>query len=161
MTPSYPWCQSQICTSDWLAINQRFSWYPPSLDSINLLESLMKLISSPFPSQNNQPSNHLPQVPNNLRYLSLHTFITLVHSCLATSACPTLCNSMDHTQPGSCVHGFPKQEYGSELPFPPPGDLRDSGIKTASPVDPAMQVDSLPLSHQRSLFLLLSPFTKF
>ena len=29
--------------------------------------------------------------------------------------------------------GLPKQEYWSGLPFPPPGDLPDSGIKPASP----------------------------
>ena len=37
--------------------------------------------------------------------------------------------------------GFFKQEYWSGLPFPPPGDLPDPGIK---PVSPALQVDSLP-----------------
>ena len=36
--------------------------------------------------------------------------------------------------------GFPKQEYWSGLPFPPPGDLPDPGIK---PQSPALQVDSL------------------
>ena len=35
---------------------------------------------------------------------------------------------------------FPKQEYWSELPFP---SLPDPGIKTASPMAPALQVDSL------------------
>ena len=35
--------------------------------------------------------------------------------------------------------GFSRQEYQSGLPFPPPGDLPDPGIK---PVSPAMQVDS-------------------
>ena len=29
--------------------------------------------------------------------------------------------------------GFPKQEYWSSLPFPPPGDLSNPGIKPASP----------------------------
>ena len=29
--------------------------------------------------------------------------------------------------------GFPRQEYWSGLPFPPPGDLPDSGIEPASP----------------------------
>ena len=29
--------------------------------------------------------------------------------------------------------GFPWQEYWSELPFPPPGNLPDPGIKPASP----------------------------
>ena len=29
--------------------------------------------------------------------------------------------------------GFPKQEYQSGLPFPPPGDLHHSGTEPASP----------------------------
>jgi len=29
--------------------------------------------------------------------------------------------------------GFSRQEYWSELPIPPPGDLPDPGIKPASP----------------------------
>ena len=39
---------------------------------------------------------------------------------------------------------FLRQEYWSGLPFPTPGDLPDLGIK---PVSPALQADSLPLSH--------------
>ena len=37
--------------------------------------------------------------------------------------------------------GFPRQEYWSELPFPPPGDLPNPGIEPGSP---ALQLDSLP-----------------
>ena len=37
---------------------------------------------------------------------------------------------------------FSKQEYWSVLPFSPPGDLSDPGIKPASPVSPALQADS-------------------
>ena len=43
--------------------------------------------------------------------------------------------------------GFPRQEYWSGLPCPPPRDLPDSGIKPASPASPALQVHSLLLSH--------------
>ena len=39
---------------------------------------------------------------------------------------------------------FSRQEYWSGLPFPTPGDLPDVGIEVASPVSPALQVDSLP-----------------
>ena len=46
---------------------------------------------------------------------------------------------------------FFRQEYWNGLPCPPPGDLPDPGIEPVSPVAPALQVDSLPLSHQRSL----------
>ena len=39
---------------------------------------------------------------------------------------------------------FSEQEYWSELPCPPPGDLPDPGIRSLSPVTPALQVNSLP-----------------
>ena len=45
---------------------------------------------------------------------------------------------------GSSVHGFPREEYWSGLPFPSLGDLLDSGIEPASP---ALQADPLPRSH--------------
>ena len=37
--------------------------------------------------------------------------------------------------------GFPKQQYWSELPIPPPGDLTNPGTE---PKSPALQEDSLP-----------------
>ena len=37
--------------------------------------------------------------------------------------------------------GFSRQEYWSGLPFPPPGDLPNPGIKPGSPV---LQTDALP-----------------
>ena len=40
--------------------------------------------------------------------------------------------------------GLPRQEFWSGLPFPSPGDLPNPGIERASP---ALQADSLPLSH--------------
>ena len=43
--------------------------------------------------------------------------------------------------------GFPRQEYWRGLPFPLPRDLSDPEIE---PMSPALQVDSLPLSHQGS-----------
>ena len=41
--------------------------------------------------------------------------------------------------------GFPRQGYWSGLPLPSPEDLPHPGIK---PTSPALQADSLPLSHQ-------------
>ena len=37
---------------------------------------------------------------------------------------------------------FSRQEYWSGLPFPPPGDLLEPGIETASPMGLALQADS-------------------
>ena len=34
--------------------------------------------------------------------------------------------------------GFSRQEYWSELPFPPPGDLPDPGIRPTSLISPAL-----------------------
>ena len=39
--------------------------------------------------------------------------------------------------------GLSRQEYWSGLPFPPPADLLDPGIKPASPVSSALQMGSL------------------
>ena len=40
-----------------------------------------------------------------------------------------LCDPTDCSLPGSSVHGFPRQGYCSELPFPTPGDLPDPRIE--------------------------------
>ena len=47
-------------------------------------------------------------------------------------SCLTLCSPMDCSLPGSSVKGFSRQEYWSELPCPPPGDLPDLGIELVS-----------------------------
>ena len=58
-----------------------------------------------------------------------------------------LCDSVTmatraHQAPMSMV--FSQQEYWSELSHHPPGDIPDPGIKSASPMSPALQADSLP-----------------
>ena len=45
---------------------------------------------------------------------------------------------------------FSRQEYWSELPCPPPGDLPDPGMEPSSPASPTLQADYLPLSHRGS-----------
>ena len=60
---------------------------------------------------------------------------------LVAQLCPTLCDTMDCSPPGSSVHGDSfQEEYWSELSCPPPGDLPNPGIK---PRSPALQSDSL------------------
>ena len=43
--------------------------------------------------------------------------------------------------------GFSRQDFWSGLPCPPPGDLPNPEIE---PLTPALQADSLPLSHWRN-----------
>ena len=69
-------------------------------------------------------------------------------------SCPTLCYSLwTAARQAPLFIGFSRQEYWSGLPCPPPGHLPDPGIKHTSPASPALQVDSLPLSHWRSPIL--------
>jgi len=44
--------------------------------------------------------------------------------------------------------GLSRQEHWRELPFLSPGDLPHPGIKPESYASPALQVDSLLLSHK-------------
>ena len=63
---------------------------------------------------------------------------------LFAQSCPTLCDPMDVACQDPLSMGFPRQEYWSGLPFPPPGNLPDPGLEPTSPVSPTLQVNSLP-----------------
>ena len=54
--------------------------------------------------------------------------------------CPTLCDPMDCSPPGSSVHGILQAGIAMEarLPCPPPGDLPDPGIEPMSLTPPAL-----------------------
>ena len=67
--------------------------------------------------------------------------------CLVAKSCPTLNDPMNYRCQVPLSTGFLRQEYWSRLPFPSSGDLPDLGMELVSP---ALQVDSLPLSHQGS-----------
>ena len=79
---------------------------------------------------------------NNLIFLLICVFCC----CLGAKWCLTLLRPHGAHQAPLCM-GFSKQEYWSELPFPSPRNLPNPGIKSISP---ALQMDSLPLSYQRS-----------
>ena len=66
--------------------------------------------------------------------------IKKVQCSVIAQSCPTLCDPMDCRPPGSSIHGFPRQEYWSGLPFPSPGDLPDPGIE---PKSLTLQADTL------------------
>ena len=58
-----------------------------------------------------------------------------------SQSCPTLCNPMDCSPPGSSVQGMLWTRILEWVPLPSLGDLPDPGIE---PRLPALQVDSLP-----------------
>ena len=63
---------------------------------------------------------------------------------LVIQSCLTLCNPWTVAQQAPLFMGFSREEYWNGLPFLPPGNLPNPGIKLVSPVSPALQVDSLP-----------------
>ena len=65
----------------------------------------------------------------------------LCYGVLVIQSCPTLCDPMDCSPPGSSVHGILQARILEWLPFPFPGDLPDSGVESESL---ALQADSLP-----------------
>ena len=77
--------------------------------------------------------------------------------CVCVCARARVCAKLLHIQlfatPWTVAHqsplsmGFSRQEYWSGLPFPAPGNLPNPGIEPASVASPALQADSLPLSH--------------
>ena len=61
-----------------------------------------------------------------------------------TQSCPTLCDPMDCNPPGSSIHGIFRARILEWVAIP------DPGIEPMSPTSPALQVDSLLLSHRGS-----------
>ena len=46
--------------------------------------------------------------------------------------CPSFWDPVNYSQLGSSAHEISRQEYWSELPSPPPGDLPGGGIEPTS-----------------------------
>ena len=84
---------------------------------------------------------------NQTKYMLALFYTQLHHNVLIGKSesevpqlCPTPCDPMGYSLPGSSVHGFSRQEYWSGLPFPSPGDLPNPGIE---PRSSALQADML------------------
>ena len=58
---------------------------------------------------------------------------------LSVWACPALWTPWTVARQALLSMGFPRQEYWSGLPFHPPGDLLDPGIKPTSHESPVLE----------------------
>ena len=87
-------------------------------------------------------------IPRNYLVVFLYAPWTV---CMCVHAC--VCHLQLFASPGTIAcqaplsMAFSRQEYWSGLPFPPPGDLPDAGIKLHLLYLGHWQVDSLPLSN--------------
>ena len=70
-------------------------------------------------------------------YTQIHTH-THMYMCLVTQSCPTLCDPMDCSLPGSSVNG---DSPSTNTAVGCPGDLPNPGTE---PRSPTLQADSLP-----------------
>ena len=91
--------------------------------------------------------------------VSLISFITMWVHAKSLPLCPTLGDPKDCRPQTPLSMEFFWQEYWSGLPCPPPGNLPNRRIKPGSPMSPALQQDSLLLSHQGSPWSLCRVFS--
>ena len=86
---------------------------------------------------------------------SLVLYFMPVDVCgLSLQLCPTLCDPMACSLPGSSVHGILQARTLKWVSCPPPGDLPDPGIEPVSPATPALQADSLSLRTREALSIV-------
>ena len=58
--------------------------------------------------------------------------------CVHAQLCPTLCNPMDCSLPGSSVHGIFQARILEQVAISSPGDRPNPGVKPVSPASPAL-----------------------
>ena len=84
--------------------------------------------------------------------IELHYFFKSA-AAKSFQSCPTLCDPIDGSPPGSPVPGILQARTVEWLPFPSPGDLIDPGIEPMSLASSALAGGCfLPLSHLGSPF---------
>ena len=70
--------------------------------------------------------------------LSIYFHLYACMHAKSLQLCPTLFDSMNCSQQAFLSMRFPRQEYWSGLPCPPPGELPDPGIEPTSLMSPAL-----------------------
>ena len=73
----------------------------------------------------------------------LYLKITVCVCVLVIQSCPTLCDPWTIAGQAPLSLEISRQEYWSELPYPPPGDLPHPGIEPESLISPAFAGGSL------------------
>ena len=83
--------------------------------------------------------------PSCQKHWERYSLMVVKIKVLITQSCLTLCDPMDCSLPGSSVPGILQAGILVWVAMPSPVDLPNPGIE---PAPLALQVDSLPLSHQ-------------
>ena len=118
-----------------------------------LQATVLEWVAISFSKGSSQPRDrtHISHVSCFTRQI-LHHWATWDYICemfrLLCDICPScvqlFCDPMDCSPPGSSVSGISQAKYWSGLSFSLPGDRPEPGMERMSP---AIEADSLPLSH--------------
>ena len=73
--------------------------------------------------------------------------------CVSLQSCLTFCYLWTVAHQAPLFMGFSRQEYWSELPIPPPGNLPDPGIEPTSPGAPVLH--SLPHATMEDIYIYI------
>ena len=84
----------------------------------------------------------MPIIPTFLDFLSCLIYLRKV-KVLVSQLCPTLCDPMDYSPPGSSAHGIFQARLLKWVTLPIQGDLPDPGIEHLSLMSPTWQEGSL------------------
>ena len=102
----------------------------------------------PFPSPGDLPDPGTEPRSPALQADSLLTELPAAAAAKLLQLCPTLCDPMDCSPPGSWSLGFSRQEHWSGFPCPPPADLRNPEIEPQSRLTKAF-TRAFPVKNQR------------
>ena len=91
--------------------------YSPSGSSVHRISQARCWSGLPFSLLEDLPDPMIELVPS---ALANRFFTTAADAAKSLQLCPTLCNPMDSSPPGSPSLGFSRQEHWSGLPFPSP-----------------------------------------
>ena len=113
---------------------------PPGSSVHGILQARrLEWVAISFSRASSRPRDRTPNSCTAGRFLAVWVAREACVLCLVAQSCPTLCNPMDSSPPGSSVYGHsPRKNTG--VVWPSPGDLSNLGIK---PRSPALQADSL------------------
>ena len=75
--------------------------------------------------------------------MGMNCLIQLQLLCMYAQSCPTFCNPMDCSMPGSSVRGIVQARILEWVTISISRDLPDPGIEPVSPASPALQENSL------------------
>ena len=116
-------------------------WFLPYTKVDRLHVHIYPLLSEPPSHYGHQPT--LSRAPCAIQ----EVLTSYLFYCLVTQSCPTLCNLVDCSLPGSPVLGISQARILEWVAISTPRDLPDPGMNLSLLCLLHWQVDSLPMSH--------------